>query len=417
MEAEHESDGLAQQGTESAVLKGFVPAMRRFLLWLKRYTAPFGGIWYWLIGEPDSRLRRWKLFFTGVIVPAICIGAALCGTLPTVDSPWQSGHMIHYVTLLFRPWTLSISLPLILFSAISLTWWLWRPDAVERKVVRFGIYTGAILASQYLVMVMICSSYVSLWATMFYVPALVFIGWVWRCLYHHWRRFTILHLIGLTTVVAALMTLGMYLSREHFRHPNRSIGMFPLEMLFGCLVGTLAAGAPVNCITYLRAAFAVFVAARKTESDGVGAAKPWFAMWFGWLTTWGVIWKISVDRMMAEYATLPTTNPNCYVCSAAASGHRRLVGAQSRPDGVVVNTQMRRLKFLEFALAATSPACHRWLRRWYNRRGPGLARFCRRNVWFADATYLALKPLEWFAESVRRVASFSQSSVNSIYGS
>lgn len=78
--------------------------------------------------------------------------------------------------------------------------------------------------------------------------------------------------------------------------------------------------------------------------------------------------------------------------SAAAHGHHWLVRAESAAGGsAAVNLQMRRLKLLEFALAAACPRLHRFARRSYNRLGPPLARICRRTAWLADAAYAALE--------------------------
>ena len=133
----------------------------------------------------------------------------------------------------------------------------------------------------------------------------------------------------------------------------------------------------------------------------------------GWLLAYAASWKYSLDAMLAEYAKLPTVEPKCYVSAAAAHGHAQFVGvAQFRELDAVcdlhsaypVNMQMCRLKFLEFALAAALPGVHRAVRRAYNACGPRAAAACRSNVWLADASYLALKPLEVVAELLRIVA-------------
>src|SRR5690606_23557620 len=58
---------------------------------------------------------------------------------------------------------------------------------------------------------------------------------------------------------------------------------------------------------------------------------------------------------------------------------------------------------------------HRALRRRYDHLGPPLARWCRRNPWFADATYVLLKPAEWSAEWTRRVLGVSTHKVHRLY--
>ena len=103
--------------------------------------------------------------------------------------------------------------------------------------------------------------------------------------------------------------------------------------------------------------------------------------------------------MLQEYAKLPKTPPgNCYICTAAARGHRRLVRSEERllPGGTVrrVNDQTRYFKAAELLLAAVSPGGHRLCRRIYDCLGPRLAALLIHPV-VADVAYLSLKPLEW----------------------
>jgi hypothetical protein len=145
---------------------------------------------------------------------------------------------------------------------------------------------------------------------------------------------------------------------------------------------------------------------------------------FGWLLGFGASWKFSLDAMMAEYSKLPTAPPSCYISSAAACGHPRFVGVTqfSKLNRVSdcraafpLNAQMCRLKFLEFALAAFSPNLHRLVRRAYDVIGPRAAAVCRRNVWFADASYMALKPVEFAAYLVQVSSRVSSRQVCRLY--
>jgi hypothetical protein len=68
-----------------------------------------------------------------------------------------------------------------------------------------------------------------------------------------------------------------------------------------------------------------------------------------------------------------------------------------------VNDQLRTLKAFELMISMLSPAAHRALRSVYNRLGPRLAAALVHPL-AADAAYLALKPLEWFARLALRVA-------------
>jgi hypothetical protein len=78
---------------------------------------------------------------------------------------------------------------------------------------------------------------------------------------------------------------------------------------------------------------------------------------------------------------------------------------------------MRRLKFLELALQAAYPALHRRLRRIYDRVGPKLAARCRQHVWWADVTYVLLKPAEFLAEAIRTLGGVKAQQVAALYRS
>jgi hypothetical protein len=111
--------------------------------------------------------------------------------------------------------------------------------------------------------------------------------------------------------------------------------------------------------------------------------------------------------MLAKYASLPLTPPgDCFVCTAAAKGHRSLVGSQvffvDRGRTCVVNDQLRVLKAFELLIVAISPRAHGTLRAVYNTLGPRLAATLG-NPLAADVAYVALKPLEWFARGALRV--------------
>ncbi|MEZ6109627.1 MAG: DUF6688 family protein [Pirellulaceae bacterium] len=81
---------------------------------------------------------------------------------------------------------------------------------------------------------------------------------------------------------------------------------------------------------------------------------------------------------------------------------------------ILVNDQMRRLKFLEFALQAAHPRIHGKVRGVYDRR-PAVAAGCRASAYLADGACLLLKPLEWVAEMLRMAASIPGLKVAKLY--
>jgi len=123
-----------------------------------------------------------------------------------------------------------------------------------------------------------------------------------------------------------------------------------------------------------------------------GRAWPFLTAWLGGLgaTVWA---KIALA--MSHYATLADQAPDrCFIVSAAARGHRLLVGGQPDPaTGEVRTAQLRRMRVFEARLAGRHPRLHRGLRRVYGVVGPVVAAGIRHPL-LADAAYLALKPAE-----------------------
>lgn len=349
---------------------------------------------------PSIELRI-KFFVTGVLFPASSIIFVSIG-YSVADSPWQSGNIADYVAMLLTWPGLLPFVPLICFSAVCLTAYCIRPTLARTPIVLIGIAGGAVLALQYFAFVCLVASFISVAVALVIGPLVA--GGAY-CLCHFTpliKRFTIRHVLILTTVVAVLSAL---LLATNARREVSSIVYSLGVLLFWCAI----AAPTLNAITYVR----VCIYALKDRGD-IGFGVPLVGSLVGWVISWAVSWKFGVDAMITEYSKLPVTDPSCYVSSAAAYGHRKFVRSELHPMGRV-NLQMQRLKFLEFALAVAAPKLHRRIRQIYNNRGPGLARVCSWNVWFADATYIALKPLELCAVTLRKVLRTSKEAIRQIY--
>jgi hypothetical protein len=115
----------------------------------------------------------------------------------------------------------------------------------------------------------------------------------------------------------------------------------------------------------------------------------------------GLIWSRHI------FAGLPNQAPECFVVTAANQGHQEIVGpfvlTTHRGQARIANRQLVRLWAFEQLWQKQSPRSHGWFRRSYNRTGPTLARQIN-SPWRADVTYLALKPLEWLALSITKLA-------------
>ncbi len=349
--------------------------------------------------EPPDLSIPVRVFYSlyGVIGPLVCFFvAALEGRIP-IGNPWQSGELKDYAELLLILPAVGPFLPLVAYSAVCLLGWIIRPRIASRFVVRLGIYTGVVLSLQFLVIVALVNGEAAIFAAMFLGPISAAVIYGVTAMIRRSQRFTVRHLMTLTAIIA-LIVAGLRLSGV--QSWEDSILALPLLMI---------PATPCLCpIVYASAATMVSAVAKRHESGFLIS----LTAWLSWSLAWLISWKFSIDLMLLEYEKLPTKPDGCYVSAAAAGGHARLVGRVDRsPEPWLATPQMRRLKFLEFALAAAAPKVHRQVRRLYDSAGPPLARICGRNVWFADATYLLLKPLEWVAQGVQHFAGISESQI------
>ncbi len=361
--------------------------------------------------------KRFKYFTTGVVGPIGCLAATFLGMNPRLNSLWQSGELEVYLKLMLEPRALSPFFPLLTYSMVGLGACCLKPSLAERPWVRFGVYSGGILSLQYVLIVVFTASFLPLVCSAIVGTALALVTFVFCKLMPRAKKITIFQLMLLTAVVAVLASAFAAWSAQEksARWDNLA------EYIFGSIFVILAAIPFLNSMTYVRATFALL---RSPALSLISQHRQLLTLSVSWLFGFAASWKLSLDAMLAEYAKLPTTPPKCYVSAAAAHGHPGFVGVHqfartqkdaSSPNPFPLNLQMCRLKFLEFTLAATSPTLHRNVRRFYDMVGPHAAVACRRNVWLADASYVALKPIEYLACCIQRLAGISTQRVREIY--
>lgn len=355
-----------------------------------------------------ARILSWLY---GVLMPLVCFGVSATTNDFLLDQPWQSGGIDMYATMLLRRSAWIPFVPWLILSMCSLSWWTYQPLAANRLWVRLGLYTGAVLSIQYLVVVVLCTSIITLCTTLFVLPSVFAISLIFTSMVSHFKRFHIWHLMWLMTLVAVVAAAISTMPTDAFQ--------FVLVVPFF----VLASGPTLNLIAYLRAAWIV------SSIDRAGRRPPYqlLAMLGGWACGWWTSWHFAVQAMLDEYSRLPVNNPNCYFANAAAHAHPWVGGSRqvshslhmrgsSHSDRSSKSTPaMKRLKFLELALLATAPHWHRVIRRHYDRWGAPAARFCGRHVWFADLTCILLKPVEAMAEIVRIAAGVSCGRIAAIY--
>jgi hypothetical protein len=120
------------------------------------------------------------------------------------------------------------------------------------------------------------------------------------------------------------------------------------------------------------------------------------------LRAWALAWLVTLGTQLVRawdaYEQLSPHPPDgdCFVVTAAAQGHPRVVASFLDSNGKRVNAQLETLRRLEARLRRSEPALHQVLRAVYNRVGPIAAARLNR-PWRADLAYLTLKPIEWLA--------------------
>lgn len=341
----------------------------------------------------------------GVVVPVISLWIGF------PDQPaWQSGRASDYARLLLAPrcgWPLW---PFLAFNMVCLTLALYRPDRFgNRFLVRWGVYSGALTAAVYWALFgvalvgdllgfagwLLLTLMITPFAYGFAYVGLAALGALARRL---WRCETIVKSILIAAVV--VLVLGVEIVGAVFCAEQSVLVSLLLASVGVTVFTALLFSTPLAVLSYA----IVSIELLRREAAGQGALRYSLAQLVAvltWLAAWLGAWRTAYLRALDVYSLLPVNPPtDCYVSTAAARGHRRVVrsavvvGHDGRRRRV--NDQMRVLKAAELALRAGWPRAHRVCRRLYDRLGPPLARRLR-YAWMADLAYLALKPAEWLA--------------------
>lgn len=297
---------------------------------------------------------------------------------------WQNGQLSSYIILLLFPQASIFFFPLLAYSIICYLLLLYMPARFSQSfIVRAGIYTGALLALQYSIVVLLYALY----EPDSFIYALIPV-WILPFVYsrlHRWavskwtavkvnKALFILVLGG--SLISALITTG--------------------GILFLIMVGLTMAAPFWSFLLALRTGIWLCKnhETKLIPSHGIGLA--------AWITTYVAAWRYDILRMYELYAALPPQPPpDCYIATAAAHGHTKLVRSWTvqLADGkfMRVNEQLQTLKCAELALKAVAPRVHKFARKIYDVGGKRLAREIR-NPLMADFAYLLLKPFEWMAK-------------------
>jgi hypothetical protein len=289
---------------------------------------------------------------------------------------WQSGKFTDYVALLLLPNVALFFFPFLVYAMVCMSLLLIAPRRfAPHFVVRFGIYTGAILALHYAVLTtgtdfLIIST----------ISAAILILGKWLL----GKIKSRLVAIGIILLLILLAALGAMLW-----------GHIEIQQLWFIALIAILSASPFLClaigvVTSLKL-LKLYETKTFTTRHGLSLV--------AWLAAYGLAWRFSVLKAIEVYQALPPSPPDCYIATAAARGHKSLVQAQpvALPTGLLwVNPQLRNFKCAELALMALLPRLHRPLRKMYDLIGKALARRLT-HPFLADLAYLTLKPFEWLA--------------------
>jgi hypothetical protein len=345
--------------------------------------------------------------YAGVVLPVVCFLMTLHGP---IDAPaWQSGAIHDYFAFLLSGRAGYVFFPLLIYSIICFLIALFDLRNLSDTVaVQLGVYSGVLLAFHFSTVLFIVTFQVAApGIRLLGLPLaialanLVPIG-IWYVL-----RLAVQGLKFLTEdralaqaglFVGVILTFSLILIVASFDSTEAVTGV-------ACLPFGIAIAASLFCCAYwaFGAYLAVAIQLARRNWHRMQFRLSQLLIVFTWLAAYLAACRASVVIALAEYAKLPTSPPSdCYIATAAARGHRGLVGAWgvSLADGrtLWVNEQLLTLKCGELAIRTLCPKLHRALRLIYDRLGPCLAKYMTHPL-LADAAYLSLKPCEWATQA------------------
>ena len=355
-------------------------------------TSPEADLQTLPLPVPETWRGRVLYFLVCVVLPVGCFIAS-----PVLRPEWQNGQFSAYVTLLLDPQAALGFFPFLIYADVCLLLLLVAPERfAPRFWVRFGIYSGVLLALQYLLLVALGLGIGAAIAEAVFFGLFGFQHWLKTKFKRRGVQFFWL-LIGLAWMGLSFWR-GLDWNTLSFSDLLRSLGnslvSLPLYTLAAILFVT-----PGCCLLIFASTALKLIKSHETHlflplSRSLG--------WLAWLAGLTAAWRFSILKMFEIYASLPPTPPDCYIATAAARGHRGFVRSQAvtHPHGQLwVNPQLQTLKCAELALLALAPRLHRPLREFYDLAGKALARRLT-NPWLADLAYLTLKPFEWLAKRI-----------------
>lgn len=266
---------------------------------------------------------------------------------------------------------------------------------MPRFAVRLGLYSGVVLAIQYIALLAL-SFEQSRWSAVAYCAVAA-------------------ALLG--GIKAANWALWSALRRWQSRRPRYDWPLAPGPMIVLAIAGVVGAivGFPyilaftlATAPVWTLSAFLTMSAiAYRSVPGGPQLGLSQLLGCVSWLAAYMASWRFAIVVSWHEYELLPTTPPACYIATAATRGHRAIVRSERiRLSGgryCLINDQLRWLKAFELAIKAIAPGLHAMIRWVYDRVGPALASAIAVHPLLCDVAYLLLKPCDWIARGVLRM--------------
>ncbi len=311
---------------------------------------------------------------------ATWIGFAMFGFDRFGTAEWQDGKMSTYFDLSFAENVWILFAPLLIYSTVAMCLLLWDADRFSQLwVVRFGIYTGVILAIQFGVQVVLSGDL----ALGFVIGAVAFVPLI----------------VG---YIGARAAIGYLWRNRAEKRVQKMMLILILPLLVALYYSAAAILIRMLCVAVLACPIIAVLTSYRlwlfVEKEAVGQTVVKVLSFVGWGGLWGAAGVIAINRMLDLYIQLPDSPPDCYVATASANGHQRLVGAQTivLADGrqVLISRQLQVLKAGELVLRQSAPQLHRAIRVVYDWIGPKMASRVR-GPWLADIGFLFFKPFEW----------------------
>jgi len=337
-----------------------------------------------------SRGERILNFLVTILVPVASFLITIFDSY-MFKPDWQSGKAWDYALILLNGEVSIYFYPFLVYAMISMVLFLWSPEQYSNRFfVRFGIYTGTLLAFQFLIIVLIAVSSINIFVYVFIAVGLlvpILIKWIYSKARKKFGNKNLKYFLVSLFMIAFLLTI---------------VYDFIEDILFLGVLLILASG-PFWCLII---SSRISIKLLRIYEFSNQERRKFGISLIAWLVPFLISWRLAYLKMLEIYSSLPTSPPDCYIATAVAKGHSCFV--KSKPVVcenkfvIWINSQLKTFKCAELFLFAVWPEAHRIVRMIYDIVGPPLARLIIHPIQ-ADLIYIILKPFEWLTKLTMRI--------------